>query len=84
MKKSVVIGLKKLQEKYPNLRDFKFDNNILSYNGNSIENAEAGINHTAPIFFQMIPSDIFDYLKDGFYYQSDGELEKVKSMLSKK
>ncbi len=72
----------KLQEKYPNLRDFKFDNNILSYNGNSIENAEAGINHTAPIFFQMIPSDIFDYLKDGFYYQSDGELEKVKSMLS--
>ena len=72
----------KLQEKYPNLRDFKFDNNILSYNGNSIENAEAGINHTAPIFFQMIPSDIFDYLKDGFYYQSDGELEKVKNMLS--
>lgn len=72
----------KLQEKYPNLRDFKFDDNILSYNGNFIENAEAGINHTAPIFFQMIPSDIFDYLKDGFYYQSDGELEKVKSMLS--
>lgn len=72
----------KLQEKYPNLRDFKFDDNILSYNGNFFENAEAGINHTAPIFFQMIPSDIFDYLKDGFYYQSDGELEKVKNMLS--
>ncbi len=74
--------LEKLQEKYPNLRDFKFDGNTLTYNDNFIENAEIGINHTAAIFFQMIPSDIFDYLKNGFYYPSNKELEKVKSMLS--
>lgn len=72
----------KLQEKYPNLKDFKFDGNNLTYNGNYIENAEAGINYTATIFFQMIPQDIFDYLKNGFYRQSESELEKIKSMLS--
>ena len=76
--------LEKCKEKYPNLRDFQYDpdSDILTFNGNSIKNAGDGINHIATIFFQMIPQDIFDYLKNGFYHQSEAELEKVKSMLS--
>ena len=76
--------LEKCKEKYPNLRDFHYDpdSDILTFNGNSIKNAGDGINHIATIFFQMIPQDIFDYLKNGFYHQSEAELEKVKSMLS--
>lgn len=75
--------LEKCKEKYPNLRDFQYDpdSDILTFNGNSIKNAGDGINHIATIFFQMIPQDIFDYLKNGFYHQSEAELEKVKSML---
>lgn len=76
--------LEKCKEKYPNLRDFQYDpdSDILTFNGNSIKNAGDGINHIATIFFQMIPQDIFDYLKNGFYHQSEAELEKVKNMLS--
>lgn len=76
--------LEKCKEKYPNLRDFQYDpdSDILTFNGNSIKNAGDGINHIATIFFQMIPQDIFDYLKNGFYHQSEAELEKIKSMLS--
>ena len=76
--------LEKCKEKYPNLRDFQYDpdSDILTFNGNSIKNAGDGINHIATILFQMIPQDIFDYLKNGFYHQSEAELEKVKSMLS--
>ena len=76
--------LEKCKEKYPNLRDFQYDSDsdILTFNGNSIKNAGDGINHIATIFFQMIHQDIFDYLKNGFYHQSEAELEKVKSMLS--
>ena len=76
--------LEKCKEKYPNLRDFQYDSDsdILTFNGNSIKNAGDGINHIATIFFQMIPQDIFDYLKNGFYHESEAELEKVKSMLS--
>lgn len=76
--------LEKCKEKYPNLRDFQYDpdSDILTFNGNSIKNAGDGINHIATIFFQMIPQDIYDYLKNGFYHQSEAELEKVKSMLS--
>ena len=75
--------LEKCKEKYPNLRDFQYDpdSDILTFNGNSIKNAGDGINRIATIFFQMIPQDIFDYLKNGFYHQSEAELEKVKSML---
>lgn len=76
--------LERCKDKYPNLRDFQYDPNsdILTFNGSSIKNAGYGIDHIATIFFQMIPQDIFDYLKNGFYYQSDAELEKIKSMLS--
>ena len=31
----------------------------------------------------MVPQDIFDYLKNGFYYQSSAELEKINDMLKK-
>lgn len=76
--------LERCKDKYPNLRDFQYDPNsdILTFNGSSIKNAGYGIDHIATIFFQMIPQDIFDYLKNGFYHQSEAELEKVKSMLS--
>lgn len=72
------------KEKYPNIRDFVYnpETDVLSYNGDSIKRAGYGINRIAPIFFQMIPQDIFDYLKGGYYYQSASELEKVNSMLN--
>ena len=72
------------KEKYPNIRDFVYnpETDVLSYNGDSIKRAGYGINRIAPIFFQMIPQDIFDYLKGGYYYQSSSELEKVNSMLN--
>ena len=72
------------KEKYPNIRDFVYnaETDVLSYNGDIIERAGYGINRIAPIFFQMIPQDIFDYLKGGYYYQSNSELDKVKSMLN--
>lgn len=78
-------NLEKKKEKYPNLRDFYYDENsdTLTYNGETICPASYALSHTAQVFFQMVPQDIFDYLKNGFYYQSSAELEKINDMLKK-
>ena len=71
------------KSKYPNLKDFYYDseNDCLLWNGQTITKASIVLGRVAPIFFQMVPSDIFQFLKNGFYYQSTGELSKIKSLI---
>ena len=69
--------------KYPNLKGFEYDaeNDILYFNGNSIKQAGYSLSRMSPVFFQMIPQDIFDYIKNGLFYQSTNEISKVYEML---
>lgn len=77
-------NLEKKKEKYPNLAEFHYDENTdsLIYNGQSFSPAGYALSHTAPVFFQMVPQDIFDYLKNGLYFQSPNEIAKIKSMIT--
>lgn len=77
-------NLEKKKEKYPNLRDFQYDTNTdtLTFQGQSFSPAGYALIHTAPVFFQLIPQDIFEYLRNGFYYQSPNEIPKIKNMIT--
>lgn len=77
-------NLEKKKEKYPNLAGFIYDEetDTLTYNNQTINPAGYALNHTAPVFFQMVPQDIFEYLKNGFYFQSPNEISKIKSMIT--
>ena len=46
-------SLEKKKEKYPNLRDFYYDENsdTLTYNGETICPASYALSHTAQVFF---------------------------------
>lgn len=71
------------KSKYPNLNAFIYnqEEDILVWNGQTITKASIALERVAPIFFQMVPEDIFAYLKGGFYYQSAGELSKIKNLI---
>lgn len=77
-------GFEMKKEKYPNLVGFVYDENedTLTYNGQVINNAGYALNKTAPVFFEMVPQDIFEYLKNGFCFQSPNEISKIKSMIT--
>lgn len=72
-----------LKSKYPNLADFYYDKetDTITYKGQTIKNIGASLDHIDSIFFQLVPDDIFTYLKNGFYRLSGLDLEKIKSML---
>lgn len=72
-----------LKSKYPNLADFYYDKetDTITYKGQTIKNVGASLDHIDSIFFQLVPDDIFTYLKNGFYRLSGLDLEKIKSML---
>ena len=72
-----------LKSKYPNLADFYYDKetDTITYKGQTIKNVGASLDHIDSIFFQLVPDDIFTYLKNGFYRLSVLDLEKIKSML---
>ena len=72
-----------LKNKYPNLADFYYDKetDTITYKGQTIKNVGASLDHIDSIFFQLVPDDIFTYLKNGFYRLSGLDLEKIKSML---
>lgn len=72
------------KEKFPSLKDFNYnqETDTLTYNGLEIRSASYALSRVSSIFFQMNPQDIFDYLKNGFYHQSPGELDKIKTMIT--
>ncbi len=72
------------KEKYPNLAGFTYDeeNDTLTYNGQTISPAGYALNHIDSAFFQLVPQDIFEYLKNGFYFQSPNELSKIRNMIT--
>lgn len=73
----------KYKEKYPNLGEFEYNSNddTLIYKNKVINNASNAIQHTSPSIYQLIPDSIFDYLKNGFYYDRTSEILKIKSMI---
>lgn len=60
--------LKQLQESYPNLRGFVVNDGLLSYNG---YNLNVDLSQIDPVFFNLLPDSIFDYLKNGIYKSWD-------------
>lgn len=72
-----------LKNKYPNLADFYYDKetDTITYKGQTIKNVGASLDHIDSIFFQLVPDDIFVYLKNGFYRLSELDLEKIRNML---
>lgn len=77
-------SFEKKSEKYPNLTGFVYDEkeDTLTYNGQVINNAGYSLNKTASIFFEMVPQTIFEYLKNGFCFQSPTEITKIKNMIT--
>lgn len=77
-------NLKNKKEKYPNLREFQYDDttDTLTFRGESFSPAGFSLIHTDPAFFELVPESIFAYLKNGFYYQSPNELSKIKNMIA--
>lgn len=77
-------NLEKNKEKYPNLRDFQYDTNTdtLTFQGQSFSPAGYALSRIDPAFFQLVPEDIFAYLKNGLYYQSPSEISKIRSMIT--
>lgn len=77
-------NLEKKKEKYPNLKDFYYDEttDTLTYSGLSFSPAGYALSHTDSVFFQMGAQDIFEYLKNGFYFQSPNEMSKIINMIT--
>lgn len=84
LRKTIKENFEKRKESYPNLKYFVYDENIdsLSFNNQTISPAGYALSHTAPIFFMMTPQDIFEFLKNGLYFQSPKEVDKVKNMIT--
>ena len=63
-------NLEKKKEKYPNLRDFYYDENsdTLTYNGETICPASYALSHTAQVFFFFLFLLLFFYFIFFFYY----------------
>ena len=74
----------KKKEKYPNLKDFSYDekSDTLTYNNLSFSPAAYALSRIDSSFFQLVPEDIFSYLKNGLYYQSSNEISKIRNMIT--
>ena len=75
--------LKKYQKTYPNLAEFTYDvtTDALVYEGNYVKLNGYGLSRIDPIFFNMMPEDIFIYMKNGFY-QNAQEDKQINEYLS--
>ena len=76
--------LANFQKSYPNLAGFKYDQGMdaLVYEGNYIRLNGYMLSRINPTLFSMSPDDIFTYLKNGFYYNTD-ENGLLNNLLSK-
>ena len=76
--------LANFQKSYPNLAGFKYDQGMdaLVYEGNYIRLNGYMLSRINPSLFSMSPDDIFTYLKNGFYYNTD-ENGLLNNLLSK-
>lgn len=65
--------LNNYQKSYPNLAEFSYDvaNDSLVYEGNYIKLNGYALSRIDPVFFNMMPEDIFIYIKNGFYQQAN-------------
>ena len=75
--------LKNYQKTYPNLSEFTYDvtTDALVYEGNYVKLNGYGLSRIDPIFFNMMPEDIFIYMKNGFY-QNAQEDKQINEYLS--
>lgn len=75
--------LKNYQKTYPNLAEFTYDvtTDALVYEGNYVKFNGYGLSRIDPIFFNMMPEDIFIYMKNGFY-QNAQEDKQINEYLS--
>lgn len=75
--------LKNYQKTYPNLAEFTYDvtTDALVYEGNYVKLNGYGLSRIDPIFFNMMPEDIFIYMKNGFY-QNVQEDKQINEYLS--
>ena len=75
--------LKNYQKTYPNLAEFTYDvtTDALVYEGNYVKLNGYGLSRIDPIFFNMMPEDIFIYMKNGFY-QNAHEDKQINEYLS--
>lgn len=75
--------LKNYQKTYPNLAEFTYDvtTDALVYEGNYVKLNGYGLSRIDPIFFNMMPEDIFIYMKNGFY-QNAQEDKQINGYLS--
>lgn len=75
--------LKNYQKTYPNLAEFTYDvtTDALVYEGNYVKLNGYGLSRIDPIFFNMMPEDIFIYMKNGFY-QNAQENKQINEYLS--
>lgn len=76
--------LSNFQKNYPNLANFRYDQGMdaLVYEGNYIRLNGYMLSRINPSLFTMSPDDIFTYLKNGFYYNTD-ENGLLNNLLSK-
>ena len=75
--------LKNYQKTYPNLAEFTYDvtTDALVYEGKYVKLNGYGLSRIDPIFFNMMPEDIFIYMKNGFY-QNAQEDKQINEYLS--
>lgn len=75
--------LKNYQKTYPNLAEFTYDatTDALIYEGNYVKLNGYGLSRIDPVFFNMMPEDIFIYMKNGFY-QNAYEDKQINEYLS--
>ena len=75
--------LKNYQKTYPNLAEFTYDatTDALIYEGNYVKLNGYGLSRIDPVFFNMMPEDIFIYMKNGFY-QNAQEDKQINEYLS--
>ena len=75
--------LKNYQKTYPNLAEFTYNvtTDALVYEGNYVKLNGYGLSRIDPVFFNMMPEDIFIYMKNGFY-QNAQEDKQINEYLS--
>ena len=75
--------LKNYQKTYPNLAEFTYDvtTDALVYEENYVKLNGYGLSRIDPVFFNMMPEDIFIYMKNGFY-QNAQEDKQINEYLS--
>lgn len=65
--------LSNYQKMYPNLVSFSYDSSSdsLVYEGNYVKLNGYGLSRIDPVFFNLMPEDIFIFMKNGFYQSID-------------